>query len=765
MRLDHAYDDAGCGSTHAVEGPRDAIYAVVAERPAGRDALFDDMTSRVLYAAGIRWEETARAVLVPDIAPEGERTFTVSPTRLQRATAGLIACLQCFPRLKRVLVLGSNVARVMCPGFKRLEEDHGTLFYHPDLRMRVVPTFKPSQLVVDETLALLFYSDVARFHKVGEPVAPRYVQVAPDELRQLLAEIPEGTHVSLDIETTGNAWSDEITQIGFRWPEAPVLTVYYLVRPDRATCATLLDMLAARRVRLVGSFLQFDLARLYRDAGKPVILEAEDTTIMARLIGEHRLGLKHLTSLYTNRPGPRAYGSWEHEDVQYLAEDVLSAAAVADKLRWHVRDMPIWPVLCRLVPALAAMQYAGVYIDRPRLVQVRERIAAVVGRHHDTLRQYADINWDSPEQVAKYFTAQGARLVRQTSTGRASVDDATLERLQRDYPAAAALREYRDALKVLSFLDEYARLTTDEHPYLHPTLKLDGTRTGRLSATEPNIQQVKNSSKEEIEAGLSIKQLFRSRWPGGSIAQMDLSQIELRILAIVSGDRAMAEALAGDIHTRTAVAVLGVPPDQVTKRDRTIAKRANFGEVYGIGAAKLAQQTGTDIETARRFQAAFRREFPVARAWIERQGEEGVRWGSVQTMFGRWRMLREPARPGVDNSPGGLWRKAVNTPIQSAASDVMLCILDYVVQEKRRRGLRTLPLFPVHDALVLDVYPGEEEAVCEMFQQAFRALHNTPLASYELFRDGVVPVTGEYARGETWEACDFAPAERTTFSS
>lgn len=279
----------------------------------------------------------------------------------------------------------------------------------------------------------------------------------------------------------------------------------------------------------------------------------------------------------------------------------------------------------------------------------------------------------------------------------------------------------------------------------HANFKIHGTDTGRLSCEHPNLQQMPFKSL--------IKWMFISRWKdqGGVLLQADYSQAELRVLAKLCDEKEMLAAFnrGEDIHmfvARLVFGALGVPPDQITKAMRRIAKRASFGIVYGQGAKALAKGFGTSVAEAKEIIKTLYRVFPNLRGWMDSKIQECKDEGLVTTPMGRLRWIK-----GADSrdefTAAEAARKAVNTPIQSAASDWTVCALNEVQRRFVEEGLKSLIVATIHDSIMVDVYPGEMVKVMEILH--YEMVVNLP-ERFDWIK-GVTPAT-DFEFGVDWKA-------------
>lgn len=654
---------------------------------------------------------------------------------------------------RRIIALGIEAAETLCPGFQSMTEDHGTLFWNPELQCYVTPTrtFHQAMNGRDPKLRAEFIHDIARGLTLPDPVPAKLVYLAGVELERFKPK--KRARIWIDIETTGLEFSDDITRIGFTWHKSD--TVYELIDPTPAEMRVLRQKFVDAGNTLVGHNLQFDLARLSWKTRKDWLLPVEDTLVRAHVAGERgvedktgSLSLKHLTSKYTNRPGPHAYGhafsAGSSLDL-YLSEDVLSTRDL-----WNVQEQKfaqkshpwILNLLHRLLPHMVAMQIRGVYVDRERLASIEDVYANRVRKLTKKLNKYGAINWNASEQVSTCLIGHGVPLRDKTDTGNFSVAEAALLPFKESHEVVRFVLDYRAATKDHQFLLSYLELTTTEDPFLRPRLILTSTETGRLSCRTPNLQQVPRIGP--------IKTVFRSRHVGGKIGLCDLSQAELRIVALLSGDDLLLEALlSDDVHREIASRVFELPPDQISSAQRKKSKGVTFGLLYGGGDEGLAERVGVPVAEVTQVKEKIFGVFKRMNAWILKQHEIAKRTGENVTVFGRIRDLRGLIRNEGFRSAS---RKATNTPVQSVASDCDLVLLYTVTEMCIGMGLKSRPILGVHDSIIFDIYPGEERQLAECMLEAFQSLNETPLSELKLW--GKLPLAGEFVVADSWAECE-----------
>lgn len=648
---------------------------------------------------------------------------------------------------ERVLALGKFPAVALCPNFAGLREDHGTFFFNERFNFYAVPTYHFAAAFRDRRLLPFVTNDLRRFFTLPDPTPAKYKLLDLNgSLNVLPWERYAGRRIFLDVETTGVTMQDHITMLGFAWEGHA--TNYVVENPTSQWAKKFLHCIIQHKNTMVGHNLPFDVAMLMLllDGKFPRTIPTEDTMLMAHAAGEEILSLKHLTSAKTNLPGSRSGGGYA--DPLYLAEDVRSTAAVY-KVFEDRRGTFAQRLLSTLIVPVARMRVRGVYIDHARLAEIeaetkvqRESITTQLMKLNG---RKGEFNPQSSVQTAEFLRRSGVKLTEKTDAGAWSVKEKTLlalEPLYPDNPAMKTLLAYRAAQKLLTgFIKSYNKFSAADG-LLHPTLKLFGARTGRLSCSDPNLQQVPREGP--------LKLIFVPRPGFEALCLCDLSQAELRVAALIADDDKMVDALLSeDVHRRIASIVFHKPEKDITPQQRKWSKRITFGIIYGGSSWGLSATSGLPEEEVAAIIKMIRREFTGLDRWLIRSRNLAKTAEFVETAYGRRRSLtgiRE--HEGV----GGAYRKIVNTPVQSLASDLILVVLHVVDEEIARRKLKTRPLFTVHDSLALEVGNGESEIIPEILDKGFKTIAKTPIKNFRLFER--LPIIGDMALGDSWAACE-----------
>lgn len=646
---------------------------------------------------------------------------------------------------ERILAVGSEVAQVLCPGFTNLSEDHGAFFVNEKIEAYVIPTFHFSMIQTNPDYAKIVLRDLQRFFDVKPDVVPLpTLFTAVSDLPTLSGE------VIIDIETTGLTLDCDITKIGLSWTNQDGHVEYWIIEnPTQTDVHEFNEKLAAEADVVTGHNIAFDS---YILAGKDfdplnsnlANLRYRDTMLLAHNTGKYSsLRLKHLITMCTDQPGPHSHGSWSDGDGNngYLVSDLMGTRALSQKYEKEENAYSA-RLMCDMSGIFGTLRARGVYINLKRLAEVAKPLEQQKQDLYRDLCEVADINWRSTAQVSQALLEAGVPLTEITKGGQVSVAEPILISLAEDYELVQSLLDFRSTDKLLSgFIEPYL---ANQNPYIYPSLLIHGTTTGRLSCKNPNLQQIPRVGP--------FKRIFQSRWHevGGLYGLVDLSQAELRVAALLSGDKDFAKALQEeDAHRYIASMAFGKPIDEITSTERKASKAITFGLLYGGSIGGLAKRANLPPENVKMVLQEFFKVFPALNTWIESFRERSNYVNEVITPFGRHRDLTMVRHYESSN---GVFRKSINTPVQSAASDIMLSIIRVTYRGLVKRGLKSRPLFAVHDSQLLEIYPGETEQVIECIQEAFASLMDTPLRQYSLAE--TLPFIGEVVLGKDWASCE-----------
>jgi len=427
-----------------------------------------------------------------------------------------------------------------------------------------------------------------------------------------------------------------------------------------------------------------------------------------------------------------------------LAESADVSGRFATALHRHIESAGLQKLYeeidLPLVQVLARMEQAGVKIDRKVLEEMSSRLEREVEAKAREIYGHSGspFNINSPKQLGDVLFNQ-MNLPKPVKYGKGkTVSTAVdvLEQLALTHDIARLVLEYRQLSKLKStYVDALPALLSPSTGRLHTTFGQTGTATGRLSSTNPNLQNIpiRTELGREIRAAFTVE-------PGHVLLAADYSQIELRLLAHFSKDPLLVEAYrrGDDIHTLTASQVFGVPPLMVTADHRRQAKVVNFGIVYGLSAFGLSQTLGIEPREAKQFIEAYFEKYKGVRAFIDKTLEEARREQKVTTLFGRVRPIPDINSKNI-NQRGFAERTAVNTPLQGTAADLIKIAMIRIDAALRERGLKSRMTLQVHDELVFEVPETEAETMRTLVRDQMENVH--PLT---------VPLLVEVGFGKNW---------------
>lgn len=396
-----------------------------------------------------------------------------------------------------------------------------------------------------------------------------------------------------------------------------------------------------------------------------------------------------------------------------------------------------------LVEVLAAMEHAGVLVDQEGVRQFGDRLSGEIHSLEEEIYGLAghSFNISSPKQLGQVlFEELGIphpQGKKKTKTGSFSTNAEVLEKLRSQYPIVSLVLRYRQLTKLSSTYVAGLLKTVAPDGRIHTCFKQTETRTGRISSTEPNMQNI----PVRTELGKEMRKFFVA--PQGRILlDADYSQIELRILANLCGDENMQQAfLSGaDIHASTAAQVFGIPQAAVTPQMRSAAKAVNFGIIYGIGAYSLSQDIGVSVREADRYIKRYLENFPKVEQFMNRIVEDAERTGYVSTLFGRRREVPELKSHNKIQQAAGK-RIAMNTPIQGTAADIIKIAMIRVYRRLEQEQLDARLILQVHDELIVEAAAGDADRAAVILREEM-----------EHAWDMTVPLTAEVERGDSWYA-------------
>ena len=541
--------------------------------------------------------------------------------------------------------------------------------------------------------------------------------------------------VAIDTETTSlDAMRADL--VGISWSVKPGEAAYLPLRhegPDAPVQLPLLEVLAKLKAWLenplklkVGQHIKYD-RHVFANQGIEVRGYAHDTMLQSYVLEVHKphsltsLALRHVgrTGLtYEDMCGKGVHQiSFAQVDVEkaseYSCEDSDQCLDVHSvlwpRIQADAKLRAIYDIEIATSEALFRIERNGVLIDGPTLAAQSQALGQRILQLETEAYEIAGqpFNLSSPKQLGEiFFDKLGLPVIKKTATGARSTDEEVLEKLAEDYPLPARILEHRSLSKLKgTYTDKLAQMALPRTGRVHTHYAQAVAVTGRLSSNDPNLQNIPIRTAE----GRKVREAFVA--PSGSlIASADYSQIELRIMAHLSGDEALLRAFHQglDVHKATAAEVFGLIPDQVSSEQRRYAKTINFGLIYGMSAFGLAKALGIDNGAAKNYIERYFQRFAGVKRYMDETREQAKSQGYVETVFGRRLYLPEINSP---NGPrrAGAERAAINAPMQGTAADLIKLSMIAVQAGIDREQRKTKVIMQVHDELVFEVPEDEVE--------------------------------------------------------
>jgi DNA polymerase-1 len=455
-----------------------------------------------------------------------------------------------------------------------------------------------------------------------------------------------------------------------------------------------------------------------------------DPIPITSLIGEKKKG-----SMRDANPYEIKDYACEDADITLSLAQILKPEIEKENLQKVALDieMPVSEVLVE-------MEFNGVAIDTQALGTISQHIKSAVNELREKIyyETGAEFNIDSPRQVGEIlFEKMQLPAPKKTKTGY-STDIGVLSELADSYPVAGMILEHRQLQKLQStYVEALPRMVNPSTGRIHTTYNQTVAGTGRLSSTEPNLQNIPVRNP----LGRSIRRAFVPA-PGNILLSADYSQVELRVMAAVSGDETLISAFQNgyDIHAATAAALFGVELDMVQSEHRRIAKTVNFGIMYGQGSFGLARQLGIGRSEAKAIIDQYFERYPRIRAYIDSTIEQARTKGYVETLTGRRRYFPD-VNSRNQNIRQSAERAAVNMPIQGTAADMMKLAMISIHKDMKKHKFSSMMILQIHDELVFDVLPGELDDLTQLVKRNME--HAMLLQS--------VPLIAETGTGSNWD--------------
>ena len=456
---------------------------------------------------------------------------------------------------------------------------------------------------------------------------------------------------------------------------------------------------------------------------------SDDTAIAAYLVdpAKNEYTIEKLASEYfgTVIEKPEVKQLSLLDDVETDRSEYLAKCAVAlgvlndrigDKIKENGQEKLYHEVELPLVTVLAHLEINGFLVDDNQLKEFADKLGEKIDALTNEIYMLAgeEFNINSPKQLGVIlFEKLELKPVKKTKTGYATNAD-VLEKLRDKHPIVNFIMEYRQLAKLKStYCDGLTAVVNPNTHRIHSVFTQTVTVTGRLSSTEPNLQNIPTRT----ELGREIRKMFVAK-EGYVLVDADYSQIELRVLAHIANDETMINAFRNneDIHAVTASQVLGIPLEDVTKEQRSSAKAVNFGIVYGIGEFSLAQDLHISVKEAKAYIESYLEKYHGVRNYMESIKEQAKKDGYVKTMLNRIRYIPELKSPNYNIRQFGE-RVALNTPIQGTAADIIKLAMVRVDNRLINEGLKSKLILQVHDELIVEAHKDEVDKVKQILSE------------------------------------------------
>lgn len=556
-------------------------------------------------------------------------------------------------------------------------------------------------------------------------------------LKEVVEQCAHYGVLCFDLETSGlDVFSSRIVGLSLAVEPHKAWYIPFTLTLDRNRteseyAAILKPLFGNEQILKVGQNMKFDILFL-RTLGIEVRGRKGDTMLMHYLLDpESRHGMNVLAERYLNY-SPIPIESLIGRGAQQITMDMVGLEAIAEyaaedadvtlqlynALRPLMDKEQLWQLYCQieepLIDVLADMEWNGVKIDSAALARYSVTMSAhlvELEEHIRTLAEDPTLNVNSGRKVGDVLFAKMriADKPKMTKTKQFCTDEEYLRGFAAEHEIVRAILEYRGVKKLLStYIDALPLLVNPVTGHIHTSYNQAVTATGRLSSSNPNLQNIPVRDAE----GRPIREAFIASRADGLLLSADYSQVELRLMAHLSGDESLIEAFRNgeDIHAATAAKIFGKAITDVTSEERRQAKTANFGIIYGISAFGLAQRLDISRTEAKALIDGYFASYPKVKQYMENTISEAHQAGCVSTIFSRRRYLE-----GIDsqnaNTRALAERNAINAPIQGSAADIMKIAMIGVARAFKENGVRSKLILQVHDEIVIDLLPSERELV------------------------------------------------------
>lgn len=593
-------------------------------------------------------------------------------------------------------------------------------------------------------------------------VKPDYrIAQTADEQAELVRHLLECQEVCFDTETTSlDVHSAELVAMSFSTKEKSGWLVP--VPENQADAQAVVDrfkpFFGNENIAKIGQNLKYDILVL-KNYGVEVRGRLFDTMVAHYLIQpeqRHNLDLlaesylKYSTIKTEELIGRRGSAQTTMRNVEigllrdYACEDADIAFRLKPLLEAELRKSDMidlfFDIETPLISVLADMEWTGVKIDTAALnayaVELRAAIADVEQKIHTEAGMVFNIS--SPKQLGEIlFERLKIGGAAKTKTKQYSTAEDVLEKIADKHPIVPLILEYRSLKKLLStYVEALPQMVHSKTGRIHTSYNQTITATGRLSSTNPNLQNI----PVREEQGRKVRMAFVPTHADGCIMAADYSQIELRLMAHLSQDAAMIEAFRAnqDIHAATAARLFHEPVESVTREQRRKAKSANFGIIYGISSFGLAQNTGIKVSEAKEIIDNYFASFPGVKEYMDKSIATARNVGYTETLCHRRRYLPD-LQSANSLVRSAAERNAINAPIQGTAADIIKIAMINIHRKMAEQGLKSAMVMQVHDELVFDVAPGETEALSQLVKNEMESAISLS-----------IPLTAEVGIGKNW---------------
>ena len=645
------------------------------------------------------------------------------------------------------------------------EADIKELFTEFEFRTLTKRLFPASAVTEEKQTNAPEESATTTFQTIREVAHQYHIANTPEKQQELFTALAAQTSFCFDTETTSlDPFAAKLLGIAFSWNAHEAW--YLPLSPNEEISQPLREIFASSSEK-IGHNLKYDLAILQQQGiacNGPYL----DTMLAHSLLHpDQRHSMDRLAEAYfqyapikfsdiatpnapaaasddlfayaASQPANKKDLSVAHIPVEILAEYAAEDADITWQLAQRLREeltqsgqnSVFQTIESPLLPVLVRMEQQGIALDTAGLkeigLELQTAIDSLTTRIHEQAGGTFNIN--SPKQLGDilFTKLQLAEKAKKTTTGQFKTDEATLLSLEGAHPIIADILEYREASKLKStYVDALPGHIQPKTGRIHTTFHQLIAATGRLASSDPNIQNIPVRSA----LGKKIRKAFIPA-AGCTLLSCDYSQIELRIMAALSGDPGMIAAFEQnlDVHTATAAKVYGIPLEEVTKEMRSHAKMVNFGIIYGISAFGLSQRLGIPRADAAKLIDTYFEEYPGIKTFMDATIAKTREQGYIETLSGRRRFLPD-IHSANQNIRGNAERAAINTPIQGTAADMIklaMIHIDELLEKKYRSKL----LLQVHDELVFDLILEEQEElvpkILTIMQTALPLPHGVPI--------------------------------------